>query len=98
MPAKRNTNPMIHLGSGMGAVRRADVVALDTDEMAFFQTFHKIAQKYDLGLHCSHCGKDIQGANSGYEATFSVSCGCREFHGERPRLGGANGNRHATPW
>lgn len=97
MAAERNTNPLIHLGSGMGAVRRANVVSFTPDEMRLIRDFHAMAQKYDIGLHCSHCGKDIQGANSGYEASFSVSCGCREFHGERPRLGD-NENRHAKPW
>lgn len=77
----RNTNPVIHLPGG-GAVRRADVVSLTPDEMAFFRTFHTIAQKYGLGLHCSSCGADLVGQNTGHENVLTVSCSCREFKGE----------------
>lgn len=80
----RNTNPILHLADGR-AVRRSDVVALTPREMAFFRDFHTIAQKYNLGLHCSSCGADLQGANDGTEFTFTVKCKCREFRGERPR-------------
>lgn len=80
----RNTNPLIHLPGG-GAVRRADIVGISPAEMVFFRDFHIIAQKYNLGLHCAYCGVDVQGANSGSESYFSVSCNCREFRGERPR-------------
>ena len=82
---KKNTNPKIYTPDGHSFVRRADIVSITSDEMAFFVTFHRIAQKYDLGLHCSHCGADLQGANSGHESYFSVQCSCREFKGERPR-------------
>lgn len=80
--ARRNTNPAIFLPGG-GAVRRAEVVAFTVDEMRVIRDFHAIAQKYDLGLHCSHCGKDIQGKNTGHEAIFAIECECREFRGPR---------------
>lgn len=79
-----NNNPMIHLPGG-GAVRRSEIVALRPAEMRFFRDFHAIAQKYNLGLHCAECGQDLVGGNSGHESHFIISCGCREFKGERPR-------------
>lgn len=84
---KRNNNPKIYTGGGGGRdyVQRADVVSLTPDEMTFFVTFHRIAQKYDLGIHCSQCGQALQGDNTGHESYFTVRCNCRELKGERPR-------------
>lgn len=70
---------------GGNAIRRTEIVSLPASEMRFFQDFHTIAQKYNLGLHCSECGEDLHGNNSGHEQTLSVQCGCREFKGERGR-------------
>ena len=79
-----NSNPIIHLPGG-GAVRRADVVALTSHEMAFFRDFHVIAQRHNLGIFCGNCDGSLQGTNTGHESHFTISCSCREFKGERPK-------------
>ena len=79
-----NSNPILHLPDGQ-AVRRTEVVALTSKEMIFFRDFHTIAQRHNLGLHCSECGQDLQGGNTGHESYFTISCSCLEFKGERPK-------------
>lgn len=79
-----NTNPIIHLPDG-NAIRRSNVVALSSKEMLFFRDFHAIAQRLNIGIHCAECGHDLQGANTGHESHFTISCSCREFKGERPQ-------------
>ena len=36
-----------------------------------------------FGIHCAHCGQDVQAQNDLSDAVLSVRCGCREYRSDR---------------
>jgi hypothetical protein len=61
-----------------------DVVELKDHEMGTFAAFAHHLSKFGLGIQCSKCGQSLVGRNADQDATFSVTCGCREFKAKNP--------------
>lgn len=68
-------------GIVMAGGKKPDRVELRPKLMEWFYQFTQFAEHFQIGLHCSKCGKDIIGKNSDTARTFSATCGCREFIG-----------------
>lgn len=75
--------PLIYTPDGR-AIRERSTESLHPRETIVLVVLHKIAQRLGIGIHCSKCGQDFQGANNGHEKYFSITCGCRELKGDAP--------------
>jgi len=56
-------------------------VELRSTLVEWLRQFADFAERYEMGIHCSRCGKDFIGRNADSDATFSHACECREFIG-----------------
>jgi hypothetical protein len=74
----------------IGRTREKGVEALHRDEGIQLERFHELAQRHDIGLHCSRCGQMFQGQNSPESKYFVISCNCRELKWDS----GVDGARH----
>lgn len=52
---------------------------IHTNEMRAIANLDAVASKYDLVLACARCHREFHGQNAPGDATFSISCDCREL-------------------
>lgn len=63
----------------LDGAKKIDRIELRAALGEWLRQFSDFASAQGLGMHCSHCGGDVVGRNADSDATFSVTCGCREW-------------------
>ena len=60
-----------------------DVLSLTREEIKILIAFHDIAQRYDWGIVCSKCQRNLQGTNARTDRILAVTCHCTEYRCDR---------------
>lgn len=61
--------------------KKIDQIRLRPQMIEWFRQFADFAAYHRIGIHCEHCGCDLVARCADSDATFSTTCGCREWIG-----------------
>lgn len=65
-------------------------VELNDRDTFIFGEVEGFFKKFEIGLHCGLCGKDVGGKNDEFAKVHAAACGCRTFIGTNQRRRQAN--------